>query len=116
MIKKGTKTSTTTDINDKRNVESKEITLENRTPFYKRIQRLAAKSEEQSLSLSSQPSLGSHMGKILGVLNGFYWSMNLFGFLIPIASLRYLRAHYFCVEVSEVVVREGGDHNIGLLS
>ena len=47
--KKDTKTSTTTDINTKRNVESKEITLENRTPFYKRILRLAAKSEEQSL-------------------------------------------------------------------
>ena len=65
MIKKGTKTSTTTDINDKRNVESKEITLENRTPFYKRILRLAAKSEEQSLSLSSQPSLGSNLRQSL---------------------------------------------------
>lgn len=297
--KKDTKTSTTTDIDAKLNFESKEITLENRTPFYKRILRLAAKSEEQSLSLSSQPSLGSNLrqslfsslklpsvlaitmvilglvppapilvsvfisgylyllsmlaaapkssssssssylqtalpalplqghvpslvsnplgtqwsqsatydrwlrlgvllglicptistahyvylqntvagqvvgshvfmlciqtlteryfrmrgvtplpirilipllynaarmgvlyhwmkmgvaghfhtwGKLLGVLNGLYWSMNLFGFLIPIASLRYLRAHYFCVEASEVVVREGGDHNIGLLS
>ena len=55
-------------------------------------------------------------GKFLGVLNGLYWSMNLFGFLIPIASLRYLRAHFFCVEASEVVVRQGGDHSIGLLS
>ena len=55
-------------------------------------------------------------GKLLGISNGLYWSMNFFGFLIPIASLRYLRAHFFCVEASEVVVREGGDHNVGLLS
>lgn len=46
-------------------------------------------------------------GRALAVGNFLYWTSNLFLFLIPVASLRYLRSHFFCVEAEEVVLREG---------
>jgi len=45
-------------------------------------------------------------GKLLSIGNFFYWTSNLFFFLIPIASMRYFRSHFFCVEAEEVVLRE----------
>jgi len=45
--------------------------------------------------------------KILAVGNFVYWGANLFGFLLPVASLRYMRSHFFCVEAQEVVLRKG---------
>ena len=57
----------------------------------------------------------SNFGKILSVTNFVYWGANLFLFLIPIASLRYMRSYFFCVEAEEVVVRDGDEDNIGLL-
>ena len=45
--------------------------------------------------------------KILALGNFVYWGANLFGFLVPVASLRYMRSHFFCVEAQEVVLRKG---------
>lgn len=45
--------------------------------------------------------------KILALGNFVYWGANLFGFLVPVASLRYMRCHFFCVEAQEVVLRKG---------
>ena len=53
--------------------------------------------------------------KLLGISNLLYWYANLFLFLIPIGVTRYLRAHFFCIEATEVIVREGGDDSVGLL-
>ena len=60
------------------------------------------------------PSLGI-FSRTLGLLNYLYWSVNLFGFLLPIAALRYIRAYCFCVEASEVTMREGHEDSAGLL-
>ena len=46
-------------------------------------------------------------GRALAVANYVYWAANLFGFLLPVASVRYMRAHFFCVEAEEVQLREG---------
>jgi hypothetical protein len=56
-----------------------------------------------------------YAGRTLAMLNLLYWSLNLFGFLIPVATLRYIRAHCFCVEASEVTLREGHEDGAGLL-
>lgn len=53
--------------------------------------------------------------RILGISNLLYWYANLLFFLIPVGVVRYLRAHFFCVEAVEVTVRKGGDASVGLL-
>ncbi len=53
--------------------------------------------------------------RILGISNLLYWYANLFLFLIPVGVVRYLRAHFFCVEAVEVTVRKGGNASVGLL-
>ncbi|KAL7539468.1 hypothetical protein ACHAXR_009320 [Thalassiosira sp. AJA248-18] len=53
--------------------------------------------------------------QVLGIANLLYWYANLFLFLIPVGVIRYLRAHFFCVEAVEVTVRKGGEGSIGLL-
>ena len=53
--------------------------------------------------------------KLLGISNLLYWYANLFLFLIPIGVTRYLRAHFFCIEATEVIVRERGEDSVGLL-
>ena len=53
--------------------------------------------------------------KVLGIFNLLYWYANLFLFLIPIGVVRYLRAHFFCIEATEVIVRKGGEDSVGLL-
>jgi len=47
----------------------------------------------------------------LAVANWAYTAVNLWGFLIPVATLRYLRAHFWGVEAARVVTRRG----LGLL-
>jgi len=54
-------------------------------------------------------------GQVLAAANLIYWSLNLFGFLIPTASIRYLRAHFLCVEAEEVKTRPGFENAVGLL-
>ena len=44
--------------------------------------------------------------KVLGIWNFIYFGANLFGFLIPIATMNYMRSHFFGVEAAEVVFRE----------
>lgn len=64
------------------------------------------------------PTMGSTiptMLRILGVCNLLYWYANLLFFLIPVGVVRYMRAHFFCVEAVEVTVRKGGDASVGLL-
>ena len=67
-----------------------------------------------SWAMSSTALLG-RPGRILAALNLVYWGTNLFGFLIPTATMRYLRAHFYCVEAAEVTVRDGGEGHVGLL-
>lgn len=43
--------------------------------------------------------------RTLAWANFLYWNIHLFLFLLPIATLRYMRAHFFCVEASEVSIR-----------
>jgi predicted RNA-binding protein YlqC (UPF0109 family) len=54
-------------------------------------------------------------GRLLSLANFVYWGMNLFLFLIPIATMKYMRSYFFCVEAEEVVVRDGDEDHIGLL-
>eukprot|EP00566_Odontella_aurita_P010465 CAMPEP_0113528118 /NCGR_PEP_ID=MMETSP0015_2-20120614/1664_1 /TAXON_ID=2838 /ORGANISM="Odontella" /LENGTH=401 /DNA_ID=CAMNT_0000426609 /DNA_START=13 /DNA_END=1218 /DNA_ORIENTATION=- /assembly_acc=CAM_ASM_000160 len=56
------------------------------------------------------------VGRILAITNFLYWSANLFGFLLPVATVRYMRAHFFCVEAAEVTLREGSEGSAGLLA
>ena len=56
-----------------------------------------------------------YIGKALSVFNFIYWNINLFGFLIPVAGMKYMRSYFFGVEAEEVVVRGGDEDNIGLL-
>jgi len=60
-------------------------------------------------------SLG-YVGRALAVANLVYWATNLFGFLLPTAVVRYMRAHFFCVEAEEVTLREGRESAAGLMS
>ena len=53
--------------------------------------------------------------RALGIANLLYWYANLLFFLVPVGVVRYLRAHFFCVEASEVTVRKGGESSVGLL-
>ena len=54
--------------------------------------------------------------RVIAAANLGYWALNLFVFLLPIAAIRYLRAHFYGVEAEEVKVREGFDVSVGLLS
>lgn len=44
--------------------------------------------------------------KVLSLVNFAYWGINLFGFLIPVASLKYFKSHFLAVEAQEVTLRE----------
>ena len=55
------------------------------------------------------------IGRTLGIVNVMYWATNLLAFLIPIASVRYMRAHFFGVEAQEVTTRIGLEETIGLI-
>lgn len=57
-----------------------------------------------------------YANRFLASTNMIYWTLNLFGFLLPVATLRYLRAHFFCIEAEEVVVRPGSEDGVGLLT
>ncbi len=57
----------------------------------------------------------NQIGKILAVGNFVYWGVNLFLFLIPVATMKYMRAYFYSVEAEEVTVRDGDEDNIGLL-
>ena len=59
-------------------------------------------------------SLG-RLGHYLAVANAVYWTTNLFAFLIPVASMRYMRAHFFGVEAAEVTTRIGMEESAGLV-
>lgn len=52
--------------------------------------------------------------RILGISNLLFWYANLAFFLIPVGVIRYLRAHFYCVEAEEVTVRKGGESSVGL--
>lgn len=64
--------------------------------------------------LMSWPAM-SRLGRLLALGNFLYWGANLFGFLIPIATMRYMRCHFFCVEAEEVIMRPGDEEKVGLL-
>jgi hypothetical protein len=63
---------------------------------------------------SSTPLLGV-VGTVLAIANFVYWAANLFAFLIPVAIIRYMRAHFFCVEAAEVTTRIGMEESLGLI-
>ena len=54
-------------------------------------------------------------GRALAIANYAYWTINLFAFLLPIGVIRYMRAHFFCVEAAEVQLRQGQETSAGLL-
>ena len=54
-------------------------------------------------------------GRVLAIISLVYHLLDTFGFLLPVATLRYMRAHFFCVEASEVAVRDGAEDAVGLL-
>ncbi|EJK58948.1 hypothetical protein THAOC_20889 [Thalassiosira oceanica] len=43
----------------------------------------------------------------LGVTNLIYWYANLLFFLVPVGVVRYMRAHFFAVEATEVTLSRG---------
>ena len=55
------------------------------------------------------------VGRGLGIVNLVYWAINLFAFLIPIASIRYMRSHFYGVEAQEVTTRIGLEETVGLI-
>jgi len=61
------------------------------------------------------PFLGK-WGRVLAIANFVYWSVNLFAFLLPVAVMRYMRAHFFCVEAQQVTTRGGMEESLGLTS
>lgn len=68
--------------------------------------------------LWSWVTTSTYLGRIglgLGVINIVYWALNLFAFLIPIASVRYMRAYFFGVEAEEVTTRIGLEETTGLI-
>jgi uncharacterized membrane protein len=64
--------------------------------------------------MTSTVTLG-RVGRALAILNVVYWLTNLFGFLLPVAVMRYLRAYFVCVEAEQVTLRSGMEDSIGLL-
>jgi len=45
--------------------------------------------------------------RALAISNVVYWMADMFGFLLPVVTMKYMRAHFFCVEASEVSLQEG---------
>ena len=43
--------------------------------------------------------------KVVASATAAYWGASLFGFLLPVALVRYFRAHFYAVEASEVKLR-----------
>jgi len=72
-------------------------------------------SSLQSWAFSTAPSVIPKSLQVLGIANLLYWYANLFLFLVPVGVMRYLRAHFYCVEAVEVTVRKGGEGSVGLL-
>jgi hypothetical protein len=56
------------------------------------------------------------VGRGLAIANLAYTTINLWGFLIPIASMRYMRAHFFGVEAVQVLTRTGMEDSVGFLT
>jgi hypothetical protein len=54
------------------------------------------------------------VGRVLAIANLAYWMINLFGFLLPIAVVRYMRAHFFAVEAEQVTTRPGMEDSTGV--
>ena len=50
----------------------------------------------------------------LAVANLVYWSLNLFGFLLPIGVIKYMRAHFWAVEARVVETRSNMADGVGL--
>lgn len=46
-------------------------------------------------------------------LNLVYTLINVFGFLIPVALMRYMRAHFFAVEAASVAIHPGMEETLG---
>ncbi|KAL7431765.1 hypothetical protein ACHAXH_001834 [Discostella pseudostelligera] len=72
-------------------------------------------SSLQSWAFSASESVMPLSIRVLGIVNLLFWFANLIFFLIPVGVIRYLRAHFYCVEAEEVTVRKGGESSIGLL-
>ena len=56
------------------------------------------------------------LGRIVAAANFAYWMINLFGFLLPVATVRYMRAHFFAVEAEQVILRPSMEDSAGFLS
>lgn len=56
------------------------------------------------------------LGRMIAIGNLAYWMTNLFGFLLPIATVRYMRAHFFAVEAEQVITRPSMEDSAGFMS
>lgn len=65
--------------------------------------------------ITASSSILGKFGLGVGIMNIIYWAFNLFVFLIPIASVRFMRAHFFGVEAEEVTIRIGLEESAGLI-
>ncbi|KAG7344370.1 hypothetical protein IV203_022378 [Nitzschia inconspicua] len=64
---------------------------------------------------ATAPVVLGFIGRGLGIANLAYWAINLFAFLIPVAAVRYMRAHFYGVEAQEVTTRIGLEETVGLV-
>jgi hypothetical protein len=64
---------------------------------------------------ATTPVVLGYMGRLLGIVNLVYWSIHLLAILIPIVTLRYMRAHFYGVEAQEVTTRIGMEETVGLI-
>ncbi|GMH71372.1 hypothetical protein TrRE_jg2786 [Triparma retinervis] len=51
--------------------------------------------------------VGGGIGRMATIAMAGVWGAYTAGFLIPVAGVKYMRAHFFTVEAEEVVVRGG---------
>lgn len=62
--------------------------------------------------VSCVTAAASPLLQLMAVSNLLYSVGNLFGFLLPIAVMRYMRAYFFAVEASQVVTRSGLENTL----
>ncbi|CAJ1951748.1 unnamed protein product [Cylindrotheca closterium] len=82
------------------------------TPILYNTARLGFVWHWMATSFASSANLAN---RSLAIANGVYWFSNLFFFLLPVATMRYMRAHFLSVEASEVKMRIGMEESIGLV-
>ena len=68
-----------------------------------------------TITAASSTGTSLFIGRAFAGANLAYWTINLLAFLVPIATIRYMRAHFFGVEAESVTTRRGLEETIGLI-